>query len=478
MKKSTFGRYTMVSNTTFTDKPSIYPYKPIHRALIYDQDKFVCRGVDMPVEALITDLDLDTKLKADNFVLKKSIVLPFNATQLYVVNLKNFSDDDAQVFISTNQKMNAGESKFNSKLTNRNCTYGTVFENILRSKNIYDEYMSEMKQMSFKTMDVWWLSIEERSQIPFTKDVLVYGFRIDCNQNINFELNGVNDLCNRVSNHPNILQGTCVFNDYLPSNVLNLYAPESEILNLNNVRIVKFVNEKYDKVYKALNNEPNLIKRIVCLLQFAHATTDTISLFYDKESAKGDVYRRENIDANIAVEYLKEILRYNPPIFWISLYLINKLIDHVYNNYVKFYTTRRIDHVRFGFWKTINMLIQDVYKFNSQKDKTFKIERHHVEILIFDMKVCSDVDELENKVRGELNKVEETSLQTDFIKCYMLRHVDNDVLKDNRIDITAPVISKQHVPIYDDPTCLLIQEANKVYYEMEGMNENQFALCV
>lgn len=409
-----FARYYIESQN---GKPTIdFEKKVVNtftRGSIYtDKKEFVCKGPDMPIEVSVNDFQVKKYLEDYyNFIFCNEV--PFNQVQIIVVNLLD-SFGKIQTFVTTNQKINAGESRFDSKLATKasEMSHGLLFENCLGE--FYKQYMNDFGKLPFKTRDVWWICPSERSSEPFSGDVAKFGFRIDGNDVLDpsprFEQ--FNSITEFVLNEDEPMSFTC---GYIPKATLGETQSDATV---NNTLFVKFVNDRYSTLQKALNNEPDVMKRIFSLSRFMRAKPAETEEYYATLSRnvaskkRGDRHRTEEMSREIAIQHLRVLSGYNPTMFYVSLILFTRLTDRVLENYYSGAIGQQI-------WAS----------FSNELRKLRFVDREVVGDVLLMMKF--DVDTIVEKMKSEMGYmlVNTFSRESVDLKRYLFNYANVEVVK-------------------------------------------------
>jgi hypothetical protein len=430
------GPYTMRSGKFRAYNEGIVP-----RGCVYQDDKFICRATNMPIEVGIVGAQEYYNLLYEDFILCRPTM---DVVQILVYRLEN-NRREPEVYIATNQYMNAYCSKFSSPLLPQysNVTHGSMFETILHRENYFEEYIEKMKREPFKTIDVWWIVTDERCDMPFSRgDQAKFAYRILPNGDLKYfdAIDAQNFTCihgekfSAVGNRTSLLGKVLTTQDFpmcatafmIPKIVDeegNEYTPAPA--NVNNVVVLNITNNTYDTIKKAVNNEPNLMNRVVLLMQYCLAKDqqkiDDIFNFAF-QSTITNMFRKEAMTRELAELYLKTLMWYNPTYTWCAIYMFSKLVDHVEHEYV----TWKCNGCKFvqgkTFWAKCLLNLSKMFKDRKSENYQTKVvlTRKDVENMILGKFTCFDITRYmlsEIKLLSDVDTAHSLLIKGWFVLC-------------------------------------------------------------
>lgn len=302
----------------------------IARCKIFSKnDEYICSGVVAPIQRNIKNFDINNYFCLD---------IPFNSTQINVISLKN-EEEEQSIFISTNQNINAYNAKFTSPIFSNNYknetkTLGHLFETLISTfldekfKITFDDYKKSLTD--YGSIDVWWICEQSRTLFPFReKNIIKYAYTIHSSGKIMYKLDffeqqDMNNLFQKI-------------NSNIPTSLLAFQQADGHV---NTLTPYKIVNDAYEDLMNALNNDPNFIRRIVLLLRFVYSKQSEIDEYHNSIDLKKEgLFRIQNITPQLAEYYLKVLIRYNPTFAFLTLFLFERFYlrveDNFYNKVLK-----------------------------------------------------------------------------------------------------------------------------------------------
>ena len=353
---------------------------------------------------------------------------PINSTLISVLCL-NYEGNKTP-FVSTNQCMNAYLSKYTSPLKpyELGSSYGEIWETLMKMNNLYNDYMKEVSDYDVNTTDVWWICEALRTETPlFGGHVLKYAYSIMPNGNVVF-----NSKYFVVEDREILAKEIADTN--VPASLYSLMTLDPNVpLNVNNTISITIVNEKYVDIQKAVGNEPNIIRRVVALIQFAKWEQKQIDDYYQQLEMKNrgfkDMHRVEHMTSEIAIEYLIKLFWYNPTMVWLSFYLYERLIDHLESSYHDHIQAKKLNpttwqndrrNVPVNFWTHANHCANNYYHSNGRKP----LKRGNIEYLLL---LNQSADVISVEVMKEINNIisgdsKYSSASSEYALCMLIKH--------------------------------------------------------
>jgi hypothetical protein len=349
---------------------------PVRRGWVFDlDDNFVCRGTDMPLEMKINEAQVYYDQLYEHLLFFRPCMEPVTIMVMRLLNNKG----EPEIYITTNQRMNARHSKFVSPFIEKSSSHGQLFEDTLEAHGYLQKYKETFIQELFGTIDVWWIVPNDRSHYPFNcGDLVKFAYRIASGGKIK----AVND--DGLIFHP--AQYSCLISDrnqafyFLDPNsnpcCLSALMTKKRVdengdditddLTVSNCIAINIVNNEYERVKKAVNNEPDLMCRLILLMQYYDC--DNVDALYEKSKidTKGNMFRREEMDREKAMDFIKILLWYNPTFMWMGFLMFNRLAYRVYFEYKMWLKNQRPYYDVTNFWgqckKHLNAYFQEHYK--------------------------------------------------------------------------------------------------------------------
>lgn len=342
-------------------------------------------------------------------------------------------------------------------------THGLMFEKILRAEDYFDEYIAKMKREPYGTVDVWWMCTDERSDSPFNPKVnVVYYFNVQHDSQVYYCYNKSDIPVNativrydytvpfgtpitvydekhvpfrsgdmakfayriapngdlmyfKTENENVILFHPPMYCSYvgkkqqliefmhksqLPMCACVVLTEDSNVPNVANVNLLNVPNKSFENIKKATNNDPNLVNRVVLLMQYAmvdigcdEETTMKHIFEMAYKSTRTDMFRREEMSRQIALTYLEVLLKYNPTYVWLAFYTFNKLIDHVAAEYKEYKRIGR-ENNKFTFWKKCNAKLDESKTLPRETEHAYAktlTHRDHVRNMLLREFTCFDL---------------------------------------------------------------------------------------
>ena len=341
-------RYRLEVNDEIPSAQAIDKIKPRYKLLNINRREIASIGLPMPIETVLETTTLSLFENLYPICMKR---VEFSYTQLNV-----FKKRDGNMFIMTNQKIDARGSKFSSDKNETNNAAIALYDKT--------EYLSDFRNTrEYGDCDVWYVTSPYKSSDPyFKKPITEYTCSINKKGLLKFINSPDLTVFDNIWAHNFVRNtfGDTSFNtirwDSFFSFTSEKFARENtdtcldpylvffsrkkpgEFLNIEDIVIVKFISNSYYIVKKALNNDPDIIRRVLTLVRFSFMDNNAIVEQMTDIMKRGGIRRAEtDMSSEKALALLSIIRWFDPARFYTALFYLECFI---YYNSINISTDR------------------------------------------------------------------------------------------------------------------------------------------